>query len=129
MVILIGSDGKTVNSSVAPRFGHAAYFILFNTESKSFATVENKDDDHDHKNLYEFVKNGVEAFIVGNIGPFAFKIVNTPRSKVFLARSLSVQEAIDKFVSNALPVLTEPTAKHSIGHGHTTHSHIGSTRR
>ncbi len=126
MLLLIGSDGRTVDSAVAKRFGHASYFILFDTTSKTVTAVKNIDERHDHNNLHEFVRKGVEAFIVGNIGPFAFKIVNTPRSKVYLARMLSVQEAIDRFITDTLPVLTEPTAKHSIDHRHTEHKHIGS---
>ncbi len=117
MLILIGSDGNKLESPIAKRFGHADYFIVYNTETKSFEVFENIDEGHNHKNLHQFLDKGVEAFIVGNIGPHAFELVNTPKSKVYLARKMSVQEAIDKFLKGELQLLTEPTAKKSIGHG------------
>lgn len=117
MLILIGSDGDKLNSPIARRFGHADYFILYNTDTKSFEAFENIDEGHNHENLQQFLKRGVEAFIVGNIGPHAFSLVNAPKSKVYLARKMSVQEVIEKFEKNELQLLTEPTAKKSIGHG------------
>ena len=118
MLILIGSDGNKLESPIAKRFGHADYFILYNTETKSFEAIENVDEGHNHENLQQFLDKGVEAFIVGNIGPHAFELVNTPKSKVYLARKMSVQEAVEKFFKGELKKLTEPTAKHSIGHAH-----------
>lgn len=118
MLLLIGSDGNKLESSVAKRFGHADYFILYNTESKSFEAFENIDEGHNHENLQQFLEKGVEAFIVGNIGPHAFEVINTPKSKVYLAKKMSVQEAIEKFLKGELQQLTEPTAKKSIGHKH-----------
>ena len=117
MLILIGSDGNKLESPIAKRFGHANYFVLYNTDSKSFDAFENVDEGHNHENLQQFLEKGVEAFIVGNIGPHAFELVNTPKSKVYLARKMSVQEAIDKFLKGELELLTAPTAKKSIGHG------------
>lgn len=117
MLILIGSDGNKLESPIAKRFGHAEYFILYNTETKSFEAFENINEGHNHENLQQFLDKGVEAFIVGNIGPHAFKVINTSKSKVFIARKLSIQDAINKFLNGELELLSEPTAKKSIGHG------------
>jgi len=118
MLILIGADGCNLQSQVARRFGHAAFFITYDTETKVVTTYENNNLEHDHSNLFAFLEKGVGAFIVGNIGPHAFKIVNTSLSKVYLARKMSVQEAVDKFSREELKQLSEPTAKRSIGHIH-----------
>ena len=116
MLLLIGSDGNTLESSIAKRFGHAEYYILYNTNSKEFEAVKNEHEGHNHENLEEFLEKGVEVFIVGNIGPHAFEIVNTPKSKVYLARKMKVSDAVNKFLDSELQLLTEPTAKKSIGH-------------
>lgn len=118
MLILIGADGCNLQSQVARRFGHAAFLITYDTETKIVTTYENNDMEHDHSNLLAFLEKGVEAFIVGNIGPHAFEIVNTPMSKVYLARKMSVREAVDKLSKEELKQLSEPTAKRSIGHIH-----------
>ncbi|MHB1686438.1 MAG: NifB/NifX family molybdenum-iron cluster-binding protein [Ignavibacteriaceae bacterium] len=100
MLVLTGSDKNNLESPIAKRFGHSKYFIFYNTETKTFESFENKGEEHSHKNLEEFLDKGVETFIVGNIGPHAFEIINTPKSKVYLARKMSVQEAIEKFLNS-----------------------------
>lgn len=130
MLILLGSDGNNLESPIAKRFGHANYFLLYNTETKSFEAFENIDAGHNHENLQQFLDKGVEVFIVGNIGPHAFDIINTSKSKVYLGRTMTVQEAINKFLKGELKLLTEPTAKKSISHGkdeehHHQHQHDG----
>ncbi len=121
MLIMIGSDGKDPGSSVAKRFGHASYYLLYNTDTKKFTAQENSGENHDHDNLYYYLDKGVEAFIVGNIGPHAFEIINTPDSKVYLARKMSVLESIEKLMTGDLEHLSEPTVRKSIGH----HDHTG----
>jgi predicted Fe-Mo cluster-binding NifX family protein len=116
MLIVLGSDGNSLESPIAKRFGHANYYLLYNNESKNLEAFENIDEGHNHNNFQNFLDKGVKVFIVGNIGPQAFDIINTPKSKVYLARKMSVQEAIDKFQKRELQQLTEPTAKRSIGH-------------
>lgn len=116
MLIIIGSDGDKLESPIAKRFGHADYFIIHNTETKSFEAIENYNEGLNHENLQQFLDKGVETFIIGNIGPHAFEIINTPKSKFYLARKMSVQETVDKYLKGELKQLTEPTAKHSIGH-------------
>jgi predicted Fe-Mo cluster-binding NifX family protein len=123
MLILIGSDGNSFESQIAKRFGHANYFILFNTEKKSFEAIENIDEGHNHDNLRVFLDKGVEAFIVGNIGPYAFEIINTPATKVYLARKMLVREAIEKYIKGELMQLSEPTVKRSLEHRHHSHRH------
>ena len=123
MLILLGSDGNNLECFVAKRFGHANYYILFNSESQSFNAFENNDVGHNHDNLRNFLDKDVEVFIVGNIGPYAFEIINTPKSKVYLARKMLVKEAIEKFTKGELLQLSEPTVKRSIEHGHHSYRH------
>lgn len=121
MLIIVGADGNNLESPIAKRFGHAEYLIQYNTENKSFEAYTNNEEEHNHDNLQEFLDKGIEAFIVGNIGPHAFEIVSTPRSKVYLARKMSVQESIDKFLIGELKQLTESTIKQSIDHNDHNH--------
>jgi predicted Fe-Mo cluster-binding NifX family protein len=127
MLILIGSDGKSIDSLVSKRFGHAPYFLLYNTESKDFEVYENVEaEHHNHDNLITFLNKNVQAFIVGNIGPHAFEVINKPNIKIYYANKLTVKQAIEKLESNSLKILTEPTAKKSINHhddDHHRHDH------
>ncbi len=124
MLIVIGSDGKTLGSQVSRRFGRASYYIAYDTESELFDVLENNnqheaelESEDEHANLRHFLDEGVKTFIVGNIGPIAFKTVKTSATKVFLARKMTVDESIRKLLNNQLTELTKPTAKKSIGPG------------
>lgn len=121
MLICITSDGKELESTVAKRFGHTNYFLIFNTETKDFEAIENNNEGHNHENLQVFLDKGVKAFIVGNIGPYAFEMLKSGGSKIYLARKKKVSEAVELFSKGELKELNEPTAKNSIGQGKHEH--------
>lgn len=116
MLAAIGADENKLESKVAKRFGHAAYYIIYNTDDKSFKAIENKDEDHTHAELSELLDKGVEVFLVGNIGPHAFDLLIDGGAEVYLASKMTVQEAIDKYISGELEQLTESTVKQSVNH-------------
>ncbi len=115
MLILIASDDKNLNSKIAKRFGHANYYILFDSEKKSFKSIKNIEEGHNHDTFEEFINNGVKKFIVGNIGPNAFEVINKSNTEIYLAIKMTVQEAINKLINKELERLWEPTVKSSIG--------------
>lgn len=125
MKILIGSNGNNLESTISKRFGHAEYFIVYDTQNDSYITYENDDEQHNHDNLNYFLHEiGVKNFIVGNIGPHAFEKINNPDTRIFVARNMTIIEAVNKFKSNELKQITEPTMKHSVNdHDHHHHDH------
>lgn len=125
MKVLISSEGQTLESKLSKRFGHTPYFIVYDTETKEYKAYENNDDEHNHQNLPYFVDElGIGSVLLANIGPHAFEKLNKPKVKIYLARNLSVSEAINKFLSNELKQITEPTMKHSVSdHNEGKHRH------
>lgn len=117
MKILLATDGKTLESKIAKRFGHANYYLIFDSESKKLDARTNSGHDDNHSSLVDLANEGVTNFIVGNIGPNAFKVLHDKNTKVYLARKYRAKEALDKFLNNELEELTNPTLKRSIeGH-------------
>ena len=117
MKILLATDGKTLESKIAKRFGHANYYLIFDSESKKLDPKANSDHDNNHSSIVNLTNEGVTNFIVGNIGPNAFKVLIDKNTKVYLARKYKAKEALDKFLNNELKELTAPTLKRSIeGH-------------
>ena len=117
MKILLATDGKTLESKIAKRFGHANYYLIFDSESKKLDVRANSGHDDNHSSLLNLANEGVSKFIVGNIGPNAFNVLNKANSKVYLARKYEAKEALEKFFNDELEELTNPTLKRSIeGH-------------
>ena len=118
MKITFGSDGNNLESKISKRFGHAKYYLVYDTESENYEVVENVEENHTHGVLYDLIEKGTEVFMVGNIGPHAFEIAKTDSTKIFLSRNKTIQEALQLYFSGELKELIEPTVKKSINHSH-----------
>lgn len=117
MKILIGTDENTLDSHMSKRFGHANFYLIYNSENENVYFEENKHDEsaeHNHNNLFTLLGKGVDLTIVGNIGPHAYQILATEGRKLYLARAMTASQAIEKFNNGELRELTEPTVKQSI---------------
>ncbi len=114
MKILLATEGENLESKIAKRFGHAPYYLIYETENKEVKTRGNKGHSDDHAELRELVKQGVEYFIIGNIGPYAFDVLDSEGAKVYLARGEVAEKALKKFLDNEIAPLEKPTLKRSI---------------
>jgi len=59
MKILLATDGKTLESKIAKRFGHANYYLIFDRESKELETRTNSGHDDNHSSLVDLANEGV----------------------------------------------------------------------
>ena len=114
MKILLATDGDTLQSKIAKRFGHAPYYLIFDSETSSLDVRINHGHDDNHAELDSFLNEGILQFIVGNIGPHAFKVLERRGAVVYLARKSTASDALDNFINKKLERLTEPTLKRSI---------------
>ena len=121
MKILMAVQGKTLDSKVAKRFGHAPYYLKVDLDSMQSQLIDNTDvHDETHAIIPQMAEKGVEIFITGNIGPNAFELAKSLNLQVALARQMSAREALDKLQRGELQILTAPTLKHSV-HDHAHH--------
>ena len=117
MKILFAVEDDNLKGKIAKRFGHAKYYLIYNTENNKLEKRINSGHDDEHSGLIDLVNEGVKYFVVGNIGPNAFKVLDDRDAKIFLARKLTVDEALNKFLNNELEQLEKPTLERSIeGH-------------
>ncbi len=114
MKVLLATEGDNLESKIAKRFGHAPYYLIYETETNDFQIRGNKGHSDDHAELKELVRNGVENFIIGNIGPYAFDVLASEGAKIFLARGEVAKEALEKFLNSEIAPLEKPTLKRSI---------------
>jgi predicted Fe-Mo cluster-binding NifX family protein len=107
MKIAITAQGKELSSEIDLRFGRAKWIIIFDTQTGDFAAHDNVVNLNAVQGAgiqtgQNIANLGVEAVITGNVGPNAFKTLNTANVNVFLAGSQTVQQALDSFRAEKL---------------------------
>jgi predicted Fe-Mo cluster-binding NifX family protein len=107
MKIAITSTGRELSSDVDPRFGRAAYFLMFDTDSLEYEAIENKQN----INLPQgagiqagkaIVDNQAKALITGNCGPKAFQVLQSAGIDLFLGARGKVIDAINDYKGGKL---------------------------
>jgi len=114
MKILLATEGNTLESKIAKRFGEAPYYLIYNSETKETEARINSGHNDNHSGLIDLVNEGVLYFIIGNTGPNAFNILYEMKAEVYLGRNLVAQEALDGFLTKKLERLTKATLKKPI---------------
>lgn len=107
MKMIITALNDNLEAQVDPRFGRAAYFILYNTEDGEFTVHSNQ------QNLNAAQGAGIQAaqivarlkpelVITGHVGPKAFATLNAARIKVYTGATGTVKESVDLFADGKL---------------------------
>jgi len=107
MKIAVTAQEKELSSEVDLRFGRAKWLIVVDTETDDFQAHDNVLNLNALQGAgiqtgQNIANLGVEAVITGNVGPNAFKTLNTASIKIFLAQEQTVQEAVDSFKAGKL---------------------------
>ena len=118
MKIIVTSNGKETNDSVDPRFGRAAFFLVFDSEGGSPEVHDNKQNLNAAQGAgiqtaQNVAATGTKIVITGHCGPKAFRILSASKITVYLAENGSVQNALDLFEKDGL---TEIKAADVEGH-------------
>ncbi len=121
MKVVIAAQGTSLDSPVAKRFGHAPYYLQVDLDSEQVQAIDNTENhDETHAIIPAMAQAGIQVFITGNIGPHAFRLIDTLGQKVALARNVTARAALEKLQRGDLKILTGPTLKRSV-HDHSHH--------
>jgi len=118
MKIAVTAQGVTPDSPVDPRFGRAATFVLFDTETSESHAVHNDQGVNASGGAgiqaAETVSRlGAELVITGHCGPKAFRALEAAGIKVVVGAAGTVTEAISRFTGGALqPASAADTDEH-----------------
>lgn len=121
MKICVTSSGDKLDSSIDPRFGRCAYFIIVNPESLEFKAILNPNADATGgagiQSAQLVAKEGAEAVITGNVGPNAFQALSSLALKVYAGASGTIKEAVQKYKEGKFKEMSGPTAPGKSGMG------------
>ena len=101
MKIAISVKGDLLESDLDPSFGRAPKFLLFDTETRAFTVHDNTTNVNAAQGAgiqaaESVIRLGATAVITGQVGPKAFKALNTGGVRIFLTPALrNSVEAID----------------------------------
>ena len=107
MRIAVTSQGTDLTSRADPRFGRAAYFLVFDTTDESLEVVENSQNVNAAQGAgvqtgQRIVDQGAEAVIAANCGPKAFAILQAAGIKLFLVEGGRVGDLVDRLKAGDL---------------------------
>ncbi|MBN2318158.1 MAG: NifB/NifX family molybdenum-iron cluster-binding protein [Acidobacteria bacterium] len=105
MKISISSQGSNPDSAVDPRFGRAAQFLIYDTDTASYEVISNSQGQEAAqgagiKAAETISRCGAQVLITGHCGPKAFSTLKAAGIEVIIgAEGLSVSQAVDKYKS------------------------------
>lgn len=112
MKIAIPSSGDNLEATFDQRFGRAAKFIIYDTETKKFKTIDNTQNLNAMQGAgvqtaQNVAAEKVDVVLTANCGPKAFQVLSHANIKVYTVQANTVQEAIDKFLNNEVSPLND----------------------
>lgn len=96
-------------SIVYGHFGSAPYFLIYDTESKSFETIENLNEHHAHGTcnpIESLAGKSVNAVVCKGMGLRAIQKLNQGGVKAFISEKNTVSEVVDDFLKGDLNEMT-----------------------
>ena len=110
MKIAVSAKGNDLSSQVDPRFGRAAYFIIYNTDDDSFEAVSNEGaaaaQGAGIQAAQAIANKHVDWVISGNMGPKAFIALKAAGVKIASWSDGSVEDAIKLAKKSELQEIT-----------------------
>jgi len=102
MRIVVSAKGGDPSSEVDPRFGRAAYFLLYETESGAWQSVDNASalsaaHGAGIQSAETVCRLGANAVIRGHVGPTAFAVLAAGGVKVYQGDARNAQAAVEDF--------------------------------
>jgi len=112
MKIVVTAQTGDPDAAIDTRFGRAAYFILYDTESKEFTAHSNEQNLHAAQGAgiqaaQNVARLGAEVVITGHVGPKAFATLQAAKIRVCVGTAGTVKEAVDTYQSGKLEVVNQ----------------------
>jgi predicted Fe-Mo cluster-binding NifX family protein len=109
MRIIVSSQGVDVTSRVDPRFGRAAYFLVFDTSDESLEVVNNDQNvNATHgagiQAAEKVAGKNVDIVVSGDFGPKAFQALQAAGVKTAIWADGTVSQAIELARNNQLEI-------------------------
>lgn len=113
MLIAVSANNSNVDGPMEPRFGRAAGFMIFNSETEEFRFVDNSGNSQlgqgaGIQTAQMLADQGVKAVVSGTFGPKAEAALQQGGIEM-ITSSGSVREVVNSYFNSVLPVSNPET--------------------
>lgn len=119
MKICVSSQGASAESIVDQRFGRAAYFVVYDTESGEFESIDNSGAQAvggaGVKTGQMVSESGVDVVLTGNVGPNAHQVLSAANIDVITGIGGSVKEVVDRYLTGEYKISTSANVDSHFG--------------
>jgi len=107
MKIAVTAKGNGLSAEVDERFGRAACFVLYDTETKAASTIDNGQSVNAASGAgiqaaETVARAGIQCLITGHCGPKAFRTLSSAGIRVYNGATGTVADAIAAFEQGRL---------------------------
>jgi len=121
MKIVFSSTGPDLDSTIDPRFGRCAYFVVVNLDDMSFEAIENESmalGGGAGIQSGQFIANtGASAVVTGNVGPNASRTLNAAGIDVIVGVTGVIKDAVEKYKRGELSATDQANVPDHFGMG------------
>ena len=121
MNIAISSSGKTLDSSLDPRFGRCACFLIVNPADMRYEAFDNQSATQSSGagiQAAQFLADkNVNVVITGHVGPNAVQTLEAAGIDIFAEQQGTIKEVVEKYKSGGLKPTTQSTVDSHFGMG------------
>ena len=112
MKIAFSTSGNDVNAPLDTRFGRAAKFLVYDTETTQATVVDNTQNltasqGAGIQSAQTVAETGAQALISGHCGPKAYRVLTAAGIAVYTSNAATVAEALALFQAGKLQQLTD----------------------
>jgi predicted Fe-Mo cluster-binding NifX family protein len=122
MKICVSSSGQGENSVVDFSFGRCPYFVIYETDTKRYESLENQGVSSPHgagvTAAQQVIDAKSDAVITGNMGPNAMELLKAAGIKILNMSGGTVKGAINLYLEGKLKEINQAAPAHfGIGQG------------
>lgn len=102
MKVAFSTSGADLNAPLDSRFGRAARFLVYDTESASFAVIDNRQNLNAAQgagiqSAQNVAAAGAQAVVTGHCGPKAFRVLAAAGIQTFTSDAPTVAAALELY--------------------------------
>jgi len=113
MIVCITARENSLDSPVDPRFGRAAWFLFFNTDTRETEAVENINRNGTGgigvQSSQLIVDRRAEVLVTGRVGPNAMEALQKAGIRVYTKAEGTAEQALKDWESGHLPETDTPS--------------------